>query len=614
MSGRGQELEHDPVGDLLAPFALALANATYSGRLSRTVEDEIAHDEDAWATAQLLHTGVFGTRFLLECFRTGVVDKIVEHSHYNSAGVLASEPQAAPYPLGRFWSEGDGRPPLRHEGARARTRSRAIPRRRARRSRPRLEGVEPWDKFGQQHEVTNPVRLLFDYGEFDDDGAAFGRAYNAAADELFADPGDTDAVDQGNLLTLDVLDRVLNGDRDLDGVTDALARDLGDHHLEAIYIQEAAEHPTDLDGGRAGYLDPSDDHLIHLSRQELVDVLAAITDREEAGRAFLGDAARYQAETILVGTSTAPDFGGDFSWAHRAGSFNELLMEAGDVNRVEDFQEADEQAKMIVGFVNDVVSLAKLPPGLGIVVDHGVDALGASLAPSEDELLRDNNRAHAILENGLTAAIVQGYADNGHIDLAGAEELGLVEDDRLVPYNDARRHRPRPLRGVDEQRPRREQHHPRGDAGSESVRAGIAAALLAAATLALGGCGGDDDDEALRSLPDRGGERGPGRRAGRRLRAAASSEPRTRCTRILHPGRPGPHLRRAGPDAPLQRARGPRRGTLRRVPRATTGVLERRPGAACRREARRFARRATPAAEPRYSATWTSSTAPRSTR
>ena len=431
----GRDLEHDPVGDLLAPFALALANATYSGRLSRTVEDEIAHDEDTWATAQLLHTGVFGTRFLLECFRTGVVDTIVESSRYDSAGALAPDPQSDPYALGRYWSDGeDGLafdPKELVLGALARNREAAV----AALTTP-LEGVEPWDQFGQQHEVTNPVRLLFDYGDFQDDGAAFGRAYNAAADELFADPRDTDAVDKGNLLTLDVLDRVVNGDRDLDGVTDALARDLGDHHLEALYYQAAAEHPTDLDGGRAGYVDTSEDHRIHLSRQELVDVLAAITDRDEAGRAFLGDAARYQAATILVGTETAPDFDGDFSWAHRAGSFNELLLEAGDVNRVEDFEEADAQAKMIVGFVNDVVSLAKLPPGVGIVVDHGVDALGASLAPSEEELVRDSNRAHAILENGLTASIVQGYADNGLIDLRGAEELGLVEDDRLVPYNE----------------------------------------------------------------------------------------------------------------------------------------------------------------------------------
>ncbi len=190
-------------------------------------------------------------------------------------------------------------------------------------------------------------------------------------------------------------------------------------------------------------------------------------------------------------------FGGDFSWAHRAGSFNELLLEAGDVNRVEDFEEADAQAKMIVGFVNDVVSLAKLPPGVGIVVDHGVDALGASLAPSEEELVRDNNRAHAILENGLTASIVQGYADNGLIDLGGAEELGLVEDGRLVPYNE--------LDGIargrfeewmnndpDVSRVIREAIQE-----AKSVRAGTGAALLAAATLALGGCGGDDNDEAL---------------------------------------------------------------------------------------------------------------------
>jgi hypothetical protein len=429
-----EELDKDPVNDLLAPFALALANATYSGRLSRTVEDEIAHDEDTWATAQLLHTGVFGTRFLVECFRSGVVDRIVEHSRYQGLGVGIEEPQYAPYTLGAF-ADGEG---LAWDTKQIVLEALARNPEAAREALTTpLEGVEPWDLFGQQHEVTNPIQLLYDYGEFDDDGRAFGHAYNAAADELFADPRDTDAVDQGNLLTLAVLDRVLHGDRDgLGGVTDALARDLGDHHLEALHIQAAAGHPTDLDGGRAGYVDPSEDHLIHLSRQELVDVLAAITERDEAGRAFLGDAARYQAATILAGTETAPGFTSEFSWAHRAGSFTELLREAGDVNRVDDFEEADEQAKMVVGFVNDVVSLAKLPPGVGIVVDHSVDALGASLAPSEEELVRDNNRAHAILENGLTASIVQGYAENGHIDLRGAEELGLVEDGRLVPYNE----------------------------------------------------------------------------------------------------------------------------------------------------------------------------------
>jgi hypothetical protein len=431
------ELDKDPVRDLLAPFSLALANATYSGRLSRTVEDEIAHDDDTWATAQLLHTGLFGTRFLLECFRTGVVDKVVEHSRYRSLGGLAEEPQDAPYTLGRFWDEGD------HEGldwdtkqlvldALARNPDAA----RAALTTP-LEGAEPWDLYGQQQEVTNPIRLLYDYGAFDDDGAAFGRAYEAAADDLFADPRDADALDRGNLLTLDVLDRVLHGDRDdLGGVTDALAHDLGDHHLDALHLDAAAARPDDVDGGRAGYVDPTIDHRIHLSRQELVDALAAVTDREDAGRTFLADAARYQADTILAGTQEPPRMDGDYSWAFRAGAFDHLLMEAGDVNRVDDFQEADARAKMVVGFVNDVVSLVKTPPLVGIGVDHAIDALGSSLGPSEDELLRDNNRAHAVIENGLTAAVVQGYADNGHIDLGGAEQRGLVENGRLIRYNE----------------------------------------------------------------------------------------------------------------------------------------------------------------------------------
>ena len=111
-------------------------------------------------------------------------------------------------------------------------------------------------------------------------------------------------------------------------------------------------------------------------------------------------------------------------------------MEAGDVNRLEDFREADEQAKMIAGFVNDLVGLAKVPPGVGIASTMASMRSDPTSAPSEEELVRDNNRAHAMLKNGLAASIVQGYADNGHIDLGGAEERGLVETGRLIRYNE----------------------------------------------------------------------------------------------------------------------------------------------------------------------------------
>jgi hypothetical protein len=228
----------------------------------------------------------------------------------------------------------------------------------------------------------------------------------------------------------------LHGDRDdLGGITDALARDLGDHHLEALHYDAASNHPADLDGGRAGYVDPSLDHRIHLSRQELVDVLSAVTDREDAGRAFLDQAARYQAQTILAATQEPPTFHGDYSWAHRAGAFDKLLMEAGDVNRVDDFEHAKAQQQMVVGFVNDVVSLVKIPPVADIAVHHGIDAIASDFGPSEDELLRDNDRAHALIQNGLTAAVVQGYADNGHLDLSGAEQRHLVHGNQLARYN-----------------------------------------------------------------------------------------------------------------------------------------------------------------------------------
>ena len=77
-------------------------------------------------------------------------------------------------------------------------------------------------------------------------------------------PATTPPIDRANRLTLDVVDRVLNGENDLDGVTDSLARDLGDHHVDALHISALANQPSDPDGGGAGYLDPAKDHRIHL--------------------------------------------------------------------------------------------------------------------------------------------------------------------------------------------------------------------------------------------------------------------------------------------------------------------------------------------------------------
>src|ERR671936_3094518 len=63
----GYELDRDPVG-LLGSFSMALAVATYSGRLARETERAIAYDEDTWAVSQLLYQGKFGGTFLRDCF------------------------------------------------------------------------------------------------------------------------------------------------------------------------------------------------------------------------------------------------------------------------------------------------------------------------------------------------------------------------------------------------------------------------------------------------------------------------------------------------------------------------------------------------------------------
>ena len=425
----GEELEHDPVSDLLAPFSLALANATYSGRLSRTTEEAIAQSDDTWSTAQLVHTGRFGKEFLLDVFEKGVVQRISDDSRYN---LIASDPPLGDsYTLGTY-GDGEGLPydtKVLVLDALARN-----PEAAAAALTTDLSDVKAWDVVGQEHDVTNPIRLLYDFGDFDDDGAAFGRAFEAAGDELRSDPRDGASIDRANRLTLDVVDRVLNGENELDGVTDGLARDLGDHHLQALHESAAAQRDSDVDGGGAGYLDDVDNQ-IRLSGQEVVDLLEKITERDDAGREFLSQAARYQADTILAGTRTPAD-GADLSWALEAGRFDQALMEAGDMNRLDDFEDAAAQQQMIAGFANDVVSLVKVHPAVSIALDRAIDSFTSG--PSERELIQDNNRAHDVIENGLTAAIVQGYAENGHIDLTGdaSTKYHLVDGSgNLLRYN-----------------------------------------------------------------------------------------------------------------------------------------------------------------------------------
>ena len=227
----GNELEHDPVSDLLAPFSLALANATYSGRLSRTTEEAIAQSDDTWSTAQLVHTGRFGKEFLLDVFEKGVVQRISDDSRYN---LIASDPPLGDsFTLGTY-GDGDGLPydtKVLVLDALARN-----PEAAAAALTTDLSDVKAWDVVGQEHDVTNPIRLLYDFGDFDDDGGASAGPSRRPSDELRSDPGDGASIDRANRLTLDVVDRVLNGENELDGVTDGLARDLGDHHLEALHI------------------------------------------------------------------------------------------------------------------------------------------------------------------------------------------------------------------------------------------------------------------------------------------------------------------------------------------------------------------------------------------
>jgi hypothetical protein len=427
-----QDLKTDPVRDLLAPLSLALANATFAGTVTRSFENEIADNEDTWSTATLLSTGVFQKDFLLECFKTGVVQKIADDSRLYSTMAMGELPEVDPYSLGRMYSDGHGGLPVDTKSivmdALARNPEAAAE---ALRANGFSNPVVVYDRMGNQVPVTDPTSLLYQYGHFDDHGAAFGRAYLAAADQLRSVGNDQ----QENLLTLSVADNVANHGRDdMAPVTGALADDLARHHMADLHWSAASNNVDDPNGGALGWVDPSRDSMIHLTQPQLESVLSKVIDAGPASSTFLAAAAQYQAHEIAMGTAAAPTVTGDFSWVHRAGAFDSALMNAGDMNRLEDFRNAEEHQKLIVGFLNDVTKLVDVNPVAGIAIDHGIDAISAQLAPSADQLTAQDATAHAVIQNSLAAAIAQGYADHGHIDLTTAKQYGLVHDGKLDNY------------------------------------------------------------------------------------------------------------------------------------------------------------------------------------
>lgn len=430
-----KDLEVDPLKDLLAPFSIALANATYSGQITRTVEDEIADDDDTWSTAALLSQGdKFGTRFLVSCFKSGVVDQIVSDSPYHEIGSMEHLPGPEPYNLG--WSTGhpiSSDPKSIIMEALSRNPDAAL------QALTNPIDVQPSDPYGQRETVADPMTLLYQYGHFDDHGEGFGHAYAAATDVLNADPTNLDAVHQGSLMTQKALNDMLNppdlpGLPDQSAFKDGLAHDLAQHHIKDLFDSAVANDPGD---GKTFYLgSTADGSPLQLTQTALTDTLKDMAGRPSAFSQILHAGSIYQAALIDQGTANP---GGPTDWAYKAGAFDASVLNAGDLHRLDDFNASDDRHQLITGFFKDVVNdtIEIDNPVAGAIVHNGVDAAIDSAFPGPDAggLITDDAQAKSLMTNSLHAAITAGYYNHGHIT-GTTPPASALNGNQLVSYGD----------------------------------------------------------------------------------------------------------------------------------------------------------------------------------
>jgi hypothetical protein len=400
-------LKQDPLKEYVAPFAVMLANATYSGRLSRTVENGIAEDEDTWATAQLVSQGgTFNTPFLVKLFNTGVVDKIVAESRERVAG----DQPVTEYGLGQMWSHGKESLPLDTKqiilDAVARNGTASVL------ALTEKIHVEPFDQSGQKQTVTNPVALLYQYGHFEDHGAAFANVYTKGDDWGYAN----DRQGAGKM-TLSVVDQLLKHDRGdaVAPVTDALARGLAGHWMGDLHSSSSSAY-SNPDPDRDGIVGEANSVGIALSKNQVQHLVATLINDPTPREHFLNGVTAYQANLIDAGVAGHRPVD---DWAKSIGSFDGVLNSANEANNVHDVQAALAREQAITSALDGVVSLVHLPPGVDIVAHQVPQLLAHEWGPHGESATDRSGSFHDQLQAQMQTAITSGYV-SAHPDIEKA--------------------------------------------------------------------------------------------------------------------------------------------------------------------------------------------------
>jgi hypothetical protein len=410
---------------LLAPFSQALAVATYGGLLSRSTEQAIAKDEDTWAMSQLLFQGKFGKDFLLDCFKSGVVDKIVAESRDARIGA-PGEPFPEGHPLNYF--DGDGTLlPLDSKvlvlDALARNPDAAVAS-----LTQHLAQLEVYDRFGSQHQVANTMELLYNYGHYEDKGAAFSQAYASAVDHLQSLAHDPTLAESlrlesratANQLTLDAIDRTINAPNKVDAMTDALAHDLARYHAGNLITIAGENNTVDLvDPKHAGWVDTHHDNRMMLTVRQERDLFAELAKRPDAEKAVLDATAAQQREIVLAGTGGAPT-PDNLTWAHNVGAFTGVVMNAHDLHLQDKFDSNNASHRLFFKFLHAGVGLAAGTspiPGTGAVAGLAIDGLDDATAAKLMNTLNQQGDVNGAMINAVHAQMAAGYYlnDNQHL-------------------------------------------------------------------------------------------------------------------------------------------------------------------------------------------------------
>jgi hypothetical protein len=395
----GYRLGRDPV-ELLGAFSLALATATTSGMLDRDTERALAHDEDAWAVAQLVHEGRFGGEFLRDLFHNGVIAKIGRDAAslvggdltaYAAIGGTTDHPVSTDQislimnaltrsPEGAVYALSAPVPPQFQVSS-------------------YLEGK------------SDPIEILYDVARWDDDGELFARVYATAVNH--ANGAGLDYAAQS--LTQSLVDRTINSDNDLAPLTHALADDLAAHHIDHLHVSALANTSGDPDAsGQPGRLVFEDGAWkLDLGSDEMESLFRELADEPEAYDRVLSAAAQYQAGEILAGTRVDADSeAANLLWANRIGAFDAVVLNASDLERIEDFDAGNERHRLAFSFVSTVAGL--IPhPAAAAGATFGVSVLEGASSPDVQQVVEANDDAKDLIRNTLRAAIASGYYENG---------------------------------------------------------------------------------------------------------------------------------------------------------------------------------------------------------